>query len=396
VRILMAVPMYPYPIVGGLERQSHELAKALVARGHAVHAVSSRFDAAQASSELIDGVQLHRARRINSRLLRFLIAPFSLALIFLRLRGAVDIVHVHNVSWFGSFVTLLAKMLGLPVISKLPNFGEFGIPGMRQQHLGDVRVALLKWSDAVVAMSPESVAELEDIGYPSAQVLKVTNGIAVSERPKKAMAPSKSITAIYVGRLSPEKGVFDLLHAWNTVQTGTTREIRLRIVGEGPQREELQALAAALGVGETVHFLGHRDDVYGELAKADLFVLTSYAEGNSNAILEAMCSGLPVIATRVGGASIQTGEVGGRFLVAPGDRATLASCILELVENDTLRVELGRAMRARAERLFDIDQVAAIYEHAYELIVSGARQRIGQIEQGQFGRQQSGTRSCAG
>ena len=63
----MAVPKYPFPVVGGLERQSHELAKALVQRGHAVHAVSSRFDPGQNEFEVIDGVRVHRVKWIEFR-----------------------------------------------------------------------------------------------------------------------------------------------------------------------------------------------------------------------------------------------------------------------------------------------------------------------------------------
>ena len=68
MRILMAVPKYPFPIVGGLERQAYELAKALVQRGHAVHALSSRFDPSQTDVELIDGVQVHRVKWVEFRL----------------------------------------------------------------------------------------------------------------------------------------------------------------------------------------------------------------------------------------------------------------------------------------------------------------------------------------
>src|SRR5438445_6531866 len=176
----MAVPKYPFPVVGGMERQSHELAKALIQRGHTVHAVSSRFDPEQSESEVIDGVRLHRVKWMGFRPARFLLFPFLLARIFVRVKRDVDLVHVHNVSWFGAFVTLLAKAFGLPVISKLPNSGEFGIPGIRRRPFGYLHLALVKCSDAIIAMTPESVAELDDIDYPGARVLKVTNGIALS------------------------------------------------------------------------------------------------------------------------------------------------------------------------------------------------------------------------
>ena len=392
----MAVPKYPFPVVGGLERQSHELAKALVQRGHAVHAVSSRFDPGQSEFEVIDGVRLHRVKWVEFKPARFLLFPFSLARIFFKLRRDVDLVHVHNVSWFGAFITLLAKALGLPVISKLPNTGDFGIPGMRRGPFGLLRIGLLKRSDAIIAMTPESVAELDAIGYPAARVLKVTNGIALFPATSRVPRSPEIVSAIYVGRLSPEKGLSDLLHAWASVKARTTRRIKLRMIGDGPQEKELRALASALGLGDTVEFFGHCKDVPAELAKANLFVLPSYAEGNSNAILEAMSAGLPIVATRVGGASIQVGSDGERFLVPPGDRQALADALLELIEDEALRLRLGAAMRARIESMFAIDRVAAIYEQAYELILSGRRQQIGQLNSALFSRSETEDSPCAG
>ena len=68
------------------------------------------------------------------------------------------------------------------MITKLPNIGDIGIPGMRRGPFGFLRIALLKSSDAIIAMTPESIAELESIGYPAARVLKVTNGIRLVSR----------------------------------------------------------------------------------------------------------------------------------------------------------------------------------------------------------------------
>jgi glycosyltransferase involved in cell wall biosynthesis len=133
-----------------------------------------------------------------------------------------------------------------------------------------------------------------------------------------------------------------------------------------------------------VEFAGHCEDVQAELSKADLFVLPSYAEGNSNAILEAMRACLPVIATRVGGLPIQVGSNAQHFLVKPGDREALADRLLKLIEDDVLRRNVGALMHARITELFSIERVAATYEKAYELILAGRRQDIGQLNQALF------------
>lgn len=397
MRILMAVPKYPFPVVGGLERQSHELAKALVQRGHAVSVLSTQFDAGQADVEGFDGVRVHRVKWLESKTARFLLFPFSLAKLLTGLRRDVDLVHVHNISWFGAFVTLLAKAAaGLPVLTKLPCFGDAGIPWMRRRLFGFLHITLLKRCDAIIAMTPESVSELENIGYPAARVLKVTNGIPLLSPTLPRPGSSDTVKAIFVGRLSPGKGLVDLLHSWVSVKSRAQQPIKLRLIGSGPQADELPALALALGLGETVEFFGYCNDVPVELAKADLFVLPSYAEGNSNAILEAMRAGLPVVTTRLGGAPIQVGPEGERFLVAAGDRQTLSDRLLELIEDKTLRLHIGTAMRARIESLFAIDRVAAIYEHAYELVLSGRREQIGLINSTLFDQNQAERTPCAG
>lgn len=398
MRILMAVPKYPFPVVGGLERQAHELAKALVQRNHTVHALSNRFDLRQSNIELIDGVSTHRVKWVNSHAMRFLLSPFSLARMLFKLKQEVDLVHVHNISWFGAFVTLFAKALGLPVITKLPNIGDFGIPGARRRRFGFLYVALLKRCDAIIAMTPESMAELADIGYPAARILKVTNGIPLLPENvfDTRQVQSKTVTAVFVGRLSPEKGLQDLLHAWCTVKLRTTSPIKLRLIGQGPEETKLRTISLALGLGDSVEFLGYCTDVPAELAKADLFILPSYAEGNSNAILEAMRAGLPIIATRVGGASIQVGSAGQRYLVAPMDRRALADRLLELAEDEALRQRLGAAMRARIESVFSIDRIAATYEHAYKLMLSGCCQQIGQLNPALFKQNEMEVMKCAG
>ena len=399
MRILMAVPKYPYPVAGGLERQAHELASALVRRGHRVFAVSSRFDPKQNRLEMIDGVRVHRIDWVQYAPWRFLLQPFPIVSTLVKLRREVDLVHVHSISWFGAFTTFLAKALGLPVVTKLMNIGDYGIPGMRRAAFGWLRIALLKKSDVIIAMTPDSVVELAGIGYPLGQVLKVTNGIRLLEAERARGAPQRSlsdgVTAIFVGRLLPQKGLGDLLHAWATVKTRASRPATLRIVGDGPQQDELRVLAVDLSLGEAVEFLGHRADVAAELAMADLFVLPSYAEGNSNAILEAMRAGLAIVATRVGGASTQVGNQGQRWLVSPGDREALADRVLELVEDATLRHGLGAAMRARVETVFAIDQVATTYARAYELILSGRRDEVGALNPDLFCEDDTKDAPCA-
>jgi glycosyltransferase involved in cell wall biosynthesis len=396
MRILMVVPKYPFPVMGGLERQAHELAKALVARGHSVHALSSSFDAVHAAFKYLDGVAVHRIAWRENRAVRFMVFPFSLSRALYKLKREVDVVHVHNISPYGAFVTFLVKVLGLPVMVKLPNIGDYGIPAMQSAPLGYLRVALLKLADVIIAMTPESMAELGSIGFPAARILKVTNGIPMLATDLPVQRPGRldMLTAVFVGRLSPEKGLPNLVAAWGKVKARATRPVRLRLIGDGPQEGELRALTLALKLDDSVEFCGFCANVPAELVKADLFVLSSYVEGNSNAILEAMRAALPIVATRVGGAPIQVGQEGERFLVPVDDRDALAKRLLELIEDEPLRMRTGAAMRSRVEGVFAIDRIAAVYEQAYELLLAGHRERVGQINPSLFSSHECGSSQC--
>lgn len=371
LRILMAVPKYPFPVPGGLERQAHELARALSRRGNSIHVLSTRFDREQLPVATIEGVQVHRAPWVENRVVRFLLSPAALARILFSLRGKVDLVHVHNISWFGAFVTLIAKSMRLPVITKLPGNGEFGIPGMRRKPFGRIRLACMKRSDVIVAMAQPSIDELAAIAYPAERVLKVPNGIQLFDAAPAPPRPENQIEVVFVGRLSSEKGLFDLIQAWRMVKARSALTLRLRLIGDGPQGHDLKALTSALGLQDSVVFSGYCENVPMELAQADIFVHASYSEGNSNSVLEAMRAALPIVATAVGGTGLQVGPSGKQFLVAPGDSRALAERLLELIEDETLRVQTGKAMRSRIENIFDIGKIAASYEEAYRSMLRG-------------------------
>lgn len=384
LRILMAVPKYPFPVLGGLERQAHELARALAQRGNSIHVLSSLFDPGQQTIAIIDGVRVRRLPWVENKVVRFLLSPMGVANILIGLRGQVDLVHVHNISWFGAFVTLIAKSMGLPVITKLPGNGEFGIPGMRRKPFGRIRLACMKRSDVIVAMAQQSIDELQEIGYPRERVLKVPNGIQVLDAAPAPPRPRYVIDVVFVGRLSSEKGLFDLIHAWRIVKARSTRPLRLRLIGDGPQGQALKALTSTLDLEDSIVFSGFCENVPLELAQADIFVSASYSEGNSNSVLEAMRAALPVVATAVGGTALQVGPEGNRFLATPGDRAMMAERLLELIEDESLRVRTGGAMRARIENVFEIGRVAASYEEAYRLMLRSDYAGICEINQSLF------------
>jgi glycosyltransferase involved in cell wall biosynthesis len=160
-----------------------------------------------------------------------------------------------------------------------------------------------------------------------------------------------------VARLAEQKGLRYLLEAVPLV-LGRYPDARFVLVGEGEAREELEALANALGVEDTVTFVGHRDDVAAELAAFDVFAFPSLFEGLCLAVIEAQAAGVPVVATPVGGIreTVVDGETG--LLVPTCDARSLAAAIVRLLDDDELSARVATEARRRSSR-YSVERMVA-------------------------------------
>lgn len=167
---------------------------------------------------------------------------------------------------------------------------------------------------------------------------------------------------VCVARLEPVKRHLDLLTAFAQLAAPAAR---LLLVGGGSQLDTLEAAARRLGIGARVSFLGERTDIERLLPAGDAFVLCSETEGSSNAILEAMACGLPVIASAVGGnpEAVDHGHSG--LLVAARAPEQLAAAMQRLLSDRELSLAWGRAGRARVATRFSIAAMVAQYEALY-------------------------------
>jgi len=167
-----------------------------------------------------------------------------------------------------------------------------------------------------------------------------------------------------VASLSPVKCHADLIAAFATLWAARPAA-RLLLVGEGPLRAELTAQVAALGLSAVVQMLGARSDTPRLLAALDVFTLTSSSEGLSNAIIEAQSSGLPVVATAVGGNVdlVRPGHNG--WLVPARDVPALADALARAAADPDWRAEAGRQARAQALQRHSMDAMVAAYDRCY-------------------------------
>jgi glycosyltransferase involved in cell wall biosynthesis len=171
-----------------------------------------------------------------------------------------------------------------------------------------------------------------------------------------------------VGRLQPVKDQALLIEAYTDALRADPQALEassLVIVGDGPCRESLSARVQALGMSDRIVLTGPRNDVAEVLRGFDLFVLPSLAEGISNTILEAMATGLPVLATRVGGNAdlVLDGQTG--TIVPAADRSAMTAALLAYGRDAALRRAHGRAGRLRAEREFSLDAMMRAYTDLY-------------------------------
>jgi glycosyltransferase involved in cell wall biosynthesis len=175
--------------------------------------------------------------------------------------------------------------------------------------------------------------------------------------------PADALLLGCVGSLTPVKRHADLLDAFAKVLARSTNA-HLLLVGDGPLKDATATRAAAPDLAGHVHLLGQNADVQHVLQALDLFVLASETEGLSNAILEAMACGLPVVATRVGGnPEIVDAECG--ELTAPGDANELAEAMLGMLQDAGKRTRMGECAHQRILANYSLDSMARAYETLY-------------------------------
>ncbi len=305
--------------------------------------------------------------------------PFRIARLVRRQR--IGLVHTHNPG--AHLYGLLGGRLG----------GARGILTTRHGSGYSGRKAGAPWiwrrTHRVVAVSEDTRRKLlERCAVDPGRVVVIPNGIDLApyrEPLNRALLrgglgwPAEEPVAGTVARLVPEKAQDVMIRAFaGAVAEG--RPGRLVLVGDGPCRDDLEGLAARLGLRGRVQFLGFRRDVPALLRAMDVFLLSSRMEGMALTLIEAMASGLPVIATDVGGSrEVVADEVTGR-IVPPGDADALARALRALLAGPALRLAIGSAGRRVAEARFSAERMARDYAVLYDEILSTAPQRASHKE----------------
>ncbi|HVW02665.1 MAG TPA: glycosyltransferase [Planctomycetaceae bacterium] len=240
-------------------------------------------------------------------------------------------------------------------------------------------------ADRLVGNS-QSVGDFyRDRGFPAERIRVIPNGIALPALDASARArvrgqlgiPDNAPVAIYVGRLARQKRVDDLIWSAELVRC-IHADFRFLIVGDGPERPALQRYVRNLQAEHSVLFLGHSSEVAETLQAADQFWLASDFEGQSNSLMEAMSSALPVVASDIPPNRELVDETRTGLLTAVGDRAAFAQAALSLFADSDVARRMGQAGRERMSHEFSVEAMVARYADLYREVVTGTPALSGQ------------------
>jgi glycosyltransferase involved in cell wall biosynthesis len=371
-------------LVGGsIELHTYHLVNELARLGNDVHYVTGVTE----NASFVDGVTLHKLPNLpfnlkagyTETMINFAIGGFFAFGRALRAinRYRYDVVHGHGDIASAFFPVLRKKSKYVftvhnrtPWMLTSSSFKQ----AFRKVAFSMLDLKIISNADCVVTLSENLKKELVDrFKIKPTKVKVIPNGVDLKSFspsiPNSASIRSKyginHDYALFVGRLVEEKAVHTIIRAI----AGT--KLHAVIVGDGPLLPSLRNLAGRLNVNQQVHFIGlvPRSELPKFYAQATLFALPSIAEGSPLAGLEAMASGLPIIASRTSGmeAIINYGNNG--FIVEPEDVRHLRERIVQMFEDASLRRVMGERSRRIAETQYSWEQIAKQIFNLYETIV---------------------------
>jgi glycosyltransferase involved in cell wall biosynthesis len=335
MRIAILVEHFPPKGQGGTEIATYFMAVHLARRGHDVHVIYV-LDEGMPYESREKGFSIHRIPLVRIRILG---AFFFWYAVFRAIRKIdPDIVHVQSLV-SGMPALFAKKLLRIPYVV----WGQGSDVYLPKGFIKWTSRMVMKNAGSAIALTQDMKRAMQDIC--DRDVAIVPNGISLAEVPDGPGVRDEADQekrVLYVGRLSPVKGIQYLIRAMKQVHDAIP-EARLIIIGDGREREMLKALAGELGIEHSVEFSGEvpHGQVLSLMQQADVFVLPSLSEGFPMVIVEALACGLPVVASRVGGLpEIITDGTNG-FLVEAKDVMALAEKIRLLLQDEQLRKKIS-------------------------------------------------------
>jgi N-acetyl-alpha-D-glucosaminyl L-malate synthase BshA len=350
MKIAILVSMFPPKWLAGTEIATYNIAKYLAKKGHEVHVITSLDEGL--SNDLSHMDQRFYVHRIVWQKVSFFGIMLFWIKIFFKLRKInPDIIHVQSIL-IGIPAVISKKILKIPYIVWLRG-SDIYIPWTFKKSISKF---VLKNANALIALTNDMKIEIEKTC--SRKISVIPNGINLGDFETLSREKSRSRLQIkdeekvilYVGTLRPIKGVKYLIKSMKIITKYNAR-ILLLLVGDGVEKKKLENLVKELNLIKNIKFIGTilHERIPEYMQASDVFILPSLSEGFPLVSLEAMASGLPIVATNVRGLPeiINNGENG--FLVEPKNPEQIAEMVLLLLTDDELRNKISRNNKEKAK-----------------------------------------------
>ncbi len=286
-------------------------------------------------------------------------------------RNNLDLLHLQSPHLQPMVSAIFGRILGIPVITTI--HGKFPVPRsiFKRIYSGIIIRGTFAFSDVITFVDEETK---EYYKVPSAMVIE--NGIDTEsfspdphlrkETRSKLGLSEDDIVLLYLGRLTANKGVYDVLDAFSAIKNKTSRRLKLILVGSG-EKENISEKITHLELENDVLLCGSTKEITAYYCAADIFILYSAFEGLPIVLLEASACGLAIVSTRVGGIPnlIDNGKNG--LLVDYGDLNALEQYIEKVSEDEKLRKHLGLSARKRVVEDYDVNRVIDRYVDVYDM-----------------------------
>jgi len=335
----------------------------------------------QIKDDNFNGVDILRIPYLKISVIGKLILLFKLALYLYIERKNYQIIHSHIAGSMSAVSSVMGYMLNKLVIVKMTGWTEVNKGILSKSHRYNFFNILNRFSIKLAthaqATSKYICNNLKEFGFKDSQILYLPNAVdtdkytsILSKSKYRSMLGINGITnndvvGLYVGRLAPEKGIYDFLKIWCATNKNSIKH-KLIIIGSGVHEQLIRKLIDDNNLNNNIFMLGAQSDINKYTLAADFGVLPSMHEGLSNTLLEYMASSLPVIGTRVSGTEdlVKPGFNG--WLFSYGDNERLNEIILELFEtSDEVLKEYGVHSREYIEKNASIDVVTNKFKELY-------------------------------
>ncbi len=353
-----------FPALGGAERQAIVLAKALNKKGVEVEFVSPLLEKELLIEDEVDGFRLTRIAYPRIKYLGAIMLMISFSYFIMRNRKKYAYVHVHITKLLAASLGILKPWHRLPVISKISGHAEFsgGVLDKRRKYnvVYRIMVYYIRKLDYIHAISEYTRKVLLDNGFSDHQIVQIPNAVEAAKYTTSDYSsdPHGILRVGFCGRVEKVKGLDVLVAAYNELEAHVSNNMQVLIAGDGRFIETIKNLVEASELTKNIKFLGRIDDVPAFLKQLDIYVQPSYAEGLSNALLEAMSVGLPVIASNISGnVDLVDDDVSG-LLFEPGNSAALAEKLQELASDKARRITMGKKAREKILNHYSTDSVS--------------------------------------